>query len=101
MGSVVSYNKLSNLLGVTKETVSSYIQLLEKAYVIFKLNTYSRNLRNEIKTNKKIYFCDNGVRNAVIKAYNPIDLRPDKGATLEKYLDIRTHQTFELQPKVS
>lgn len=86
IGSEVSYNELSNLLGVTKETVSSYIQLLEKAYVIFKVNSFSRNLRNEIKTNKKIYFYDNGVRNAVIKAYNPIELRPDKGALWENFL---------------
>lgn len=86
IGSIVSYTELANLLGVAKETVASYIQLLEKAYVIFKVSTFSRNLRNEIKTSKKIYFYDNGIRNAIINAYNPIDLRSDKVALWENFL---------------
>lgn len=84
--SEVSYNELSRLLGINKETVSNYINLLEKAFVVFKLPSYSRNLKNEIKTNQKIYFYDNGVRNAVIKAYNPITFRDDKGALWENFL---------------
>ncbi len=86
IGSIVSYNELANLLGVAKETIASYIQLLEKAFVIFKVSTFSRNLRNEIKMSKKIYFYDNGIRNAIIKAYNPIELRNDKGALWENFL---------------
>ncbi len=86
VGSEVSYTELATLLGISKETVSSYIQLLEKAFVIFRVNAFSRNLRSEIKTNKKIYFYDNGIRNAIIKAYNPIELRPDKGALWENFL---------------
>lgn len=86
IGSEVSYTELATLLGISKETVSSYIQLLEKAFVIFRVNAFSRNLRSEIKTNKKIYFYDNGIRNAIIKAYNPIELRPDKGALWENFL---------------
>ncbi len=86
IGSEVSYNELSQLLGINKETVSRYIQLLEKAYVVFRINPLSRNLRNEIKTNRKIYFYDNGVRNAVISAYNNIELRPDKGVLWENFL---------------
>lgn len=86
IGSEVSYTELATLLGISKETVSSYIQLLEKAFVVFRVNAFSRNLRNEIKTNKKIYFYDNGIRNAIIKAYNPIELRPDKGALWENFL---------------
>ena len=86
VGSEVSYNELAQLLGVNKETISSYIQLLEQAYIIFRINPFSRNLRNEIKTNRKVYFYDNGVRNAVIAAYNDFDLRPDKGALWENFL---------------
>ncbi|MFY8110007.1 MAG: ATP-binding protein [Bacteroidia bacterium] len=86
IGSEVSFSEISNMLGVSKETVASYIKLLEKTFVVFKVNSYSKNLRNEIKTNKKIYFYDNGIRNAIIKAFNPIDLRPDKGALWENFL---------------
>ncbi len=86
LGNEVSYNELAQLLQINKETVSSYIQLLEKAFIIFTLKPYSKNLRNEIKANKKIYFYDNGIRNAVINAFNPIDLRNDKGALWENFL---------------
>ncbi len=86
IGNEVSYNELAQLLGISKDTVSSYIQLLEKAYIVFRVKPLSRNLRNEIKTNKKVYFYDNGIRNAVISAYNDIDLRPDKGALWENFL---------------
>lgn len=86
IGNEVSYNELANLLQVSKETISSYIELLEKAMIVFKLHSYSRNLRNEIKTNKKIYFYDTGIRNAVINNFNPIDLRSDKGALWENFI---------------
>ncbi len=86
IGSEVSYNELAQLLQINKETVSRYIELLEKAYVIFRVNPFNRNLRNEIKSNRKIYFYDNGVRNAIISAFNPIELRNDKGALWENFL---------------
>lgn len=86
IGNEVSYNELSQLLGINKETVSNYIDLLEKAYVVFRVNPFSRNLRNEIKTNRKIYFYDNGIRNAVISNFNPLNLRVDKGALWENFL---------------
>ena len=86
VGQEVSYNELAQLIGVNKETVSNYIQLLEKAFVIFRLNPYSGNLRNEIKHNRKIYFYDNGIRNAVISAFGDIELRNDKGALWENFL---------------
>jgi len=86
MGSEVSYNELAQLLGVNKETISSYIDLLEKAFVVFRLKSFSRNLRNEIKFNKKIYFYDNGIRNAIINNYNSIELRNDKGELWENFL---------------
>lgn len=86
IGNEVSYNELSQLLGMNKETVSSYIDLLEKAYVLFRVNPLSRNLRNEIKTNRKIYFYDTGLRNALISNFNALELRQDKGALWENFL---------------
>ncbi|MEO7119884.1 MAG: ATP-binding protein [Ginsengibacter sp.] len=86
IGSEVSYNELSQLLGIDKNTASNYIDILEKAFVIFKLKSFSRNLRNEIKTNQKIYFYDTGIRNMVIGNLNALDLRPDKGALWENFL---------------
>jgi hypothetical protein len=86
IGNEVSYNELSQLIGVNKETISSYIDLLEKAYVLFRVNPFSRNIRNEIKTNKKIYFYDTGLRNALISNFNALALRQDKGALWENFL---------------
>lgn len=86
LGSEVSYNELSNLLGVDKETVENYINLLEKCFVIFRLDSFSRNLRNEIKKGKKIYFYDNGIRNAVLSNFAPAELRNDMGALWENLM---------------
>lgn len=86
VGSEVSYNELSNLLEIDKGTVARYIDLLEQAYIVFRLGSFSRNLRNEIKTNRKIYFYDNGIRNVIINNLNPIDFRTDKGALWENFL---------------
>ena len=86
VGSEVSYNEIAQLVGVDKNTVNNYIDLLEKAFVVFKLNSYSKNLRNEIKANKKIYFYDNGVRNMLIGNFNGIQFRHDKGALWENFL---------------
>lgn len=86
LGSEVSYNELSNLLEIDKATVSRYIDILEKSYIVFQLNSFSRNRRNEIKNNRKIYFYDNGIRNMIINNLNPIDLRNDKGALWENFL---------------
>jgi len=68
------------------KTVEKYIDLLEKAFVIYRLTTYSRNLRDELKTSKKIYFYDNGVRNALISAFNPLELRDDIGTLWENFI---------------
>lgn len=86
MGSEVNYNELSQLVGINKVTVQKYIEILEKGYVIFRLNSFSRNLRNEIKQNRKIYFYDNGIRNIIIGNFNPLGLRADKGALWENFL---------------
>ncbi len=86
VGSEVSYNELSNLLGIDKNTVSNYIDLLEKAFVLFTLQPFSRNIRNEISSTRKIYFYDNGVRNMILGNFNNFELRPDKGALWENFL---------------
>lgn len=86
IGSEVSYNELSQLLGIDKNTVSNYIDILEKAFVVFKLGSFSRNLRKEIKANQKIYFYDTGIRNAVIGNFNSLEFRQDKGALWENFL---------------
>lgn len=86
LGSEVSYNELSNMLGIDKETVENYISLLEKCFVVFRLDSFSRNLRNEIKKGKKVYFYDNGVRNAVISNFAPLELRNDVGALWENLM---------------
>lgn len=86
VGSEVSYNELSNLVGVDKATVESYIDLLEKCYVLFRLPSFSRNLRSEIKKGKKIYFYDNGIRNALISNFAPLEQRNDVGALWENLM---------------
>ncbi len=86
VGSEVSYNELSQLVGADKETVERYINLLEKAFIIFQLNALSRNVRNEIKKGKKIYFWDNGIRNALIGNFQQFELRTDKGALWENFI---------------
>lgn len=86
IGSEVSYNELSKTVGADKETIERYIDLMEKAFIIFRLNALSRNVRNEIKKGKKIYFYDNGIRNALIGNYQPIEMRTDKGQLWENFI---------------
>ncbi len=85
-GSEVSYNEIAQLISIDKNTVSTYIDLLEKTFVVFRLPAFSRNARNEIKNSKKIFFYDNGIRNAIINNFNPPDLRQDKGALWENFI---------------
>jgi predicted AAA+ superfamily ATPase len=86
VGNLVSFNELANTLGINLRTVSKYIDLLEKSYVIFRLSGFSNNLRNEISAKSKYYFFDNGIRNAVIKQFNEISLRNDIGALWENFI---------------
>ena len=86
VGSQVSYNELAQLCNLDSKTVEKYVILLEQSYVIFRLNSFSRNLRNELKTSKKIYFYDNGIRNALIANFNQIEGRADRGALWENFL---------------
>lgn len=86
IGSEVNYNELAQIVGIDKNTVANYIDILQKGYVIFKLDSFSRNLRSEIKKNKKIYFYDNGVRNMILASFNTLELRQDTGALWENFL---------------
>ncbi|MEI6650440.1 MAG: ATP-binding protein [Candidatus Moraniibacteriota bacterium] len=86
IGTEVSYVELAGLIGVNKITVENYVRILEQAFIIFRLPPLSRNLRNELKKMRKIYFYDLGVRNALINNFNPLELRQDVGALWENYM---------------
>jgi hypothetical protein len=101
IGNEVNYSELAQIVNVDKNTISKYIDILQKGYVIFKLNSFSRNLRNEIKTNKKIYFYDNGIRNMIIGNFNPIDIRIDKGALWENFLISERIKQIEYKQSLS
>lgn len=85
LGNEVSYNELAKILGVDRQTVINYIDLLEKAFVVFRFYPYSTNLRNEITSKPKIYFYDNGIRNAIIGRFSPLVSREDVGALFENF----------------
>jgi uncharacterized protein len=86
LGSEVSYQELSRTVGLDNQTVENYIQLLERAYIVYRLPPLSRNLRKELKTKRKIYFYDNGIRNAVISQFQTLEIRRDVGALWENFL---------------
>lgn len=86
LGNEVSYSELGQIVGADKQTVEKYIDLLEKAFIIFRLPAFSRNVRNEIKKGRKIYFYDNGIRNAIINNFNPIQTRNDVGPLWENFI---------------
>jgi len=86
IGSQVSFNEIGQLCGLDHKTIERYISVLEQAFVIFRLGSYSSNLRNELKHSRKIYFIDNGVRNSIIADYRPIELRDDIGKLWENFL---------------
>jgi len=86
LGNEVNANELSQMVSADRATVEKYINLLEKAFVIFSLTSLSRNLRNEIKKGRKIYFWDNGIRNSIIKNFNQLNMRLDTGALWENFI---------------
>lgn len=75
IGSQVSYSEIANLIRIDSKTVEKYIDILEKCYIIFRLPSFARNLRNELKFDKKVYFWDMGIRNAIIGNFAPLELR--------------------------
>lgn len=86
IGSEVNFNELSNSLKIDNQTVESYIEMLEQAFVIYKLPGYHTNQRTELKKSKKIYFNDLGIRNALINDFRPIEIRNDAGLLFENYV---------------
>lgn len=86
IGSQVSYNEVAQLVGLDSKTVERYIDILEKSYIIFRLGSFSRNLRNELKSSRKIYFWDLGIRNLLIGNLSQIENRTDAGALWENFI---------------
>jgi predicted AAA+ superfamily ATPase len=86
IGGEVSLQELGNQLGISKNTVDKYLDLLSKVFILHKVEGFSRNLRKEITKNSRWYFLDNGIRNAVIANFNPIESRNDIGALWENYM---------------
>jgi len=85
VGSEISYNEIAQTVGSDSKTVEKYIDLLEKCYIVFRLGAFNRNLRTELKKSKKVYFYDNGIRNAVIQNFAPLSMRNDVGALWENF----------------
>jgi len=86
VGSEVNYQEVAQTIGSDRKTVERYIHLLEQAFVVFRLPALNRNVRNEIKLGKKIYFHDCGIRNAILNDFKPFPLRTDKGALWENFV---------------
>lgn len=86
VGSEITFNELGNTIGIDKETAEKYLDLLEKSFVVFRLNSFNRNMRREIKKGKKVYFWDNGIRNAIVNNFNSLSLRNDVGSLWENFI---------------
>jgi predicted AAA+ superfamily ATPase len=101
IGAEVNYNELGTTIGLKSETVEDYIHLLEQSFVIYRLNSYHTNQRNEIKKGKKVYFTDLGIRNAIINDFSVFETRKDKGNLFENYIvnelikESEYNETFE------
>lgn len=86
IGSEIKYSSLANDLGINRLTVEKYIDILEKNFIVFSLNAFSKNQDNELKKGRKVYFWDNGLRNRIVKNFTPIELREDVGALWENFI---------------
>jgi predicted AAA+ superfamily ATPase len=85
-GAEVSYNELAGQLGISKNTVENYLDLLSKMFIVYKVGAYSNNLRKEVSKSSKWFFYDNGIRNAIINDFRMLALRNDTGLLWENYL---------------
>ena len=85
IGSDVSYNELGKTVGADSKTVEKYLDILEKCFIVFRLNSYSRNMRTELTKGKKVYFYDLGIRNALLNNFSPLEMRQDVGALWENF----------------
>lgn len=102
VGNEVSYSELANLIGINIKTIQSYIDILEKSFIIFRLRPLVRNKRTELRRPRKIFFYDNGVRNALIANFNPLRIRNDVGALWENWLMSERYKylhNHDLHPK--
>lgn len=99
VGSQVSYAELAQMCGLDAKTVEKYIVVLEQSFIIFRLGSFSRNLRNELKFSRKIYFYDNGIRNVLISNFAQIENRTDSGALWENFLisERKKHLHYSMQ----
>lgn len=100
IGSEVSYNELSKTVGVDSKTVEKYINLLEKCFVVFRLGSFSRNIRSELTKSKKIYFYDLGIRNAIINQFPPLSSRQDVGALWENFFIVERLKRNHYQDRI-
>jgi len=96
IGQEVSIAELATSLALNRQTVERYLDLLEKVFVIFVVNGFSRNLRKEVTKNARYYFYDNGVRNSLIQNFNPLNLRDDVGQLWENYLTIERRKANQV-----
>lgn len=94
VGSQVSMNEVGQLVGLDSKTTDKYIALLEQSFIIFRLPSFARNLRNELKASQKFFFYDCGIRNAIIGDFRPVDLRQDIGALFENYVIAELKKRF-------
>ncbi|MBY0436110.1 MAG: DUF4143 domain-containing protein, partial [Cyclobacteriaceae bacterium] len=99
IGSEVSFRELSNLLGTSVETIQRYVQLLEHSFVIFRLSSYSRNLRSEIGRGNKFFFYDLGIRNSLLQNYSPLEGRTDAGALWENFCIVERMKLIQYEQK--
>ncbi len=97
IGSLVSVHELATSLQISRDTVTNYIDLLEKSFVIFRLSGFSRNLRKEVVSMDKIYFHDVGIRNSLIENFNPLEFRQDIGPLWENFLLSERRKKIEYQ----
>jgi len=95
VGQEVSYYELAMQLGISSATVEKYIDILEKAFVVFRLRAFARNKRKEISKSVKVYFFDTGIRNSLIQNYNPLHLRDDAGALWENFCIVERKKFLE------
>jgi len=93
----VSFNEVGQIVGIDPKTVEKYIVLLEQCFVIFRLGSFSRNLRNELKSCKKVYFYDNGIRNALLANFSDATNRTDIGALWENFLVSERRKKLEYE----
>lgn len=98
VGSEVSLTELGNNLGIDQKTVARYLWLFEQAFVLYNLRGFSRNLRKEVTKKSKYYFYDNGIRNAIIANFNPVNLRDDMGRLWENFLVAERLKVQEYKP---